>query len=107
MAKHYITLNANGVVLRGFSTDFELPSENDVCIREDGERHFELNGVVNPPMTDYHGVPLYKLIDGVVVERTAEERQMEISPVVTIPTIEERTSALESAVLEIIMGGGL
>ena len=60
MAKHYIVIDQQNRVLRGFSDDFEQPDESAICINEDGGRHFELNGVINPPMVDMFGVPLYK-----------------------------------------------
>lgn len=98
MAKHYVSVNESGVVLRGFSDDFEQPTENDVCINEDGDRHFELNGVVNPPMADNRGVPLYKLVDGLVVERTDTEKSADIVPDEPDPTFEERLAAVEALV---------
>ena len=107
MAKHYVTINENSVILRGFSGDFEQPSANDVCICENGGRHFELNGTINPRMRDDSGVPLYNLIDGVVVERSEAERQTETTLVILAPTLEERTTALESALLEMVLGGEL
>lgn len=48
MAKHYITTDEQGRVLRGFSDDFEQPEANAICINEDGGRHFQLNGVISP-----------------------------------------------------------
>ena len=105
MAKHYIITDEVGHVLRGFSDDFEQPDTNAICINEDGGRHFELNGVINQPMTDYNGVPLYKFIDGQIVERTPAELEADKPIIVPIPTIEERTEALENALLELIMGG--
>ena len=107
MAKHYVTINESGVILRGFSDDFEQPNFGDVCICEDGGRHFEINDVVNPATVDLNGTPLYKLVNGSVIERSESEIFNEVVTVDTIPTLEERTTALESAVLEIIMGGTL
>lgn len=110
MARHFIITDELGRVLRGFSDDFEQPDASAICINEDGGRHFELNGAVNPPMTDYSGVPLYKL-DGVkVVARSQEELDADKpaeTPVITAPTIEDRTSALESALLELVLGGAV
>ena len=95
----------NGVILRGFSDDFEQPTANDVCICEDGGRHFELNGVINPLLTDIRGMPLYKLVDGVVSEMTQAEMDADVVQTPTVPTLEERTTAIESALLELIIGG--
>ena len=104
MAKHYVSCDMNGVILRGFSDDFEQPTANDICISIDGGRHFELDGIVNPLIRDNNGVPLYKLIGGVISERTEEERQEETFPALETPTLEERTAALESALLEMVIG---
>ena len=110
MAKHYIITDETGRIVRGFSDDFEQPDASAICINEDGGRHFELNGVINPPMTDYNGVPLYKLDGGKVVARTQEELDADkpvATPAITTPSIEDRTSALESALLELILGGAV
>ena len=107
MAKHYIITHEIGRVLRGFSDDFEQPDASAICINEDGGRHFELDGVVNPPMTDWYGAPLYKFDGKQVIERTKLELDAD-KPVIThilAPSIEERTSALESALLELILEG--
>ena len=107
MAKHFIIADEFGRVLRGFSDDFEQPDANAICINEDGGRHFELNGVINPPMTDYNGVPLYKFDDKQMVARTQEEIDADVVQTPAPPTLEERTAALETALLEIVMGGTL
>lgn len=105
MTKHYIITDELGRVLRGFSDDFEQPTDGAICINEDGGRHFELNGVINPQLIDFRGVPIYKIDGGKVVARTQEELDVDKPVVTTIPTIEERTEALENALLELIMGG--
>lgn len=98
MAKHYVMVNNNGVILCGFSDDFEQPDTSAICINEDGGRHFELNGVVNPPIMDEQCRYRYKLMDGAVVERTPEELADDKLPVSEpTPTIEQRTAALETA----------
>ena len=110
MAKHYIISDESGRVLRGFSDDFEQPDANSICICEDGGRHFELNGVINPPMTDYNGTPLYKFDSGVVISRSRPELDADIpatTPSPATPSIEDRTAALESALLELILGGAV
>ena len=105
MAKHYIITDEAGRIMHGFSDDFEQPTDGAICICEDGGRHFELNGVTNPPMTDYSGVSLYKLDGDQVVARSQEELDADKPSIVPIPTLEERTEALENAMLELIMGG--
>jgi hypothetical protein len=75
--KHYIRLDANNCITKGFTDAFENPIETDICISEEGGRHFELNGVTNPPLTDMQGVHFYKYINENVVETTEAERQAE------------------------------
>ena len=105
MAKHYIITDESGRVQRGFSDDFEQPTDGAICICEDGGRHFELNGVINPPMTDYSGIPLYKFVNGQVVARTQEELDADKPSVVSVPTIEERVQVIELAVKELATNG--
>ena len=107
MAKHYVITDGTGFVLRGFSDDFEQPNAEAVCINDDGGRHFELDGVINPQMTNCNGVPLYKCDGAKVIVRTQEELDADKPVVFAVPTIEERTSALESALLELVLGGTL
>ena len=98
MAKHYIVSDENGRILRGFSDDFEQPTNGAICICENGGRHFELNDVINPQMTDYNGVPLYKLDGGKVVARTQEELDADKPVIVPVPTIDERLAQVEALV---------
>lgn len=102
MAKHYIATDEQGRILRGFSDDFEQAADNAVCICAEGGRHFELNGVVNPPMMDEVGRLRYKLVDGVVMERTPEELE-EVSIPVAPPTAEDQLRA-DVDYLAMIMG---
>lgn len=98
MAKHYIITDEIGRIVRGFSDDFEQPDASAICICEDGGRHFELNGVINPSLTDYNGVPLYKFYGDRVVERTKEELDADKPVVVPMPTIDERLAEFEAIV---------
>ena len=98
MANHYVVVNDNGVVLRGFSTDFEQPNDGDVCINEDGGRHFEINGVINPLMTNDDGVLIYKIVNGNAVARTLEEIEADKVEAVLVPTLEERLVQVEALV---------
>lgn len=107
MAKHYVITDEFGLVLRGFSDDFELPGVNAICINEDGGRHFELNGVINPMMMNCNGAALYRFDGLTVVARTQEELNDAQRATACGPSIEDRTSALESALLELILGGAV
>ena len=98
MAKHYILTDESGRIVRGFSDDFEQPTDGAICINEDGGRHFELDGVINPPMTDYNGVPLYSFDGGKVVERTKLQLEADKPAVISVPTIDERLTQVEELV---------
>lgn len=73
MAKHYIKINENNLIVKGFSTEFEEPQDSDICISETGGRHFELLGEVNPNLVTIKGVYLYKYENGKAIRRTDEE----------------------------------
>ena len=92
MAKHYILTDESGRILRGFSDDFEQPEASAICINDDGGRHFELKGIVNPTLMDIQGRYRYKLVDGKVVERTPEELE-EVPTPVAPPTTEDQLRA--------------
>ena len=98
MAKHYIMTDEADRVLRGFSDDFEQPTDGAICICEDGGRHFELNGSINPPMTDYSGAPLYSFDGKKVVARTQEELDADKPVIVPVPTLDERLAQVEALV---------
>ena len=98
MAKHFIITGDVGRVLRGFSDDFEQPTDGAICINEDGGRHFELDGVINPPMTDYSGTPLYSFDGKKVVARTKLQLEADKPVVVPVPTIDERLAQVEELV---------
>lgn len=75
--KHYIRLDTNNSIIKGFSNAFEQPEENEICINQEGSRHFELLGVTNPALTDIDGIHLYKYVDGAIREATEAERAAE------------------------------
>ncbi|MDF2985741.1 MAG: hypothetical protein K0R50_1251 [Eubacterium sp.] len=78
MAKHYIRLDLNNNIVKGFSDDFEEPSDTDICINEKGERHFEINGKINPVLFE-NGIYKFKWEDGHVtlqaVSKTIEQQK--------------------------------
>lgn len=98
--KHYIRLDTQNRIIKGFSDAFELPVDDDICINEQGGRHFELFGVVNPPLMNMQGIYIYKYVDGAVMERTAEEIQGDINNLPKPkPTDVERLAALEGVII--------
>ncbi|MGN6715300.1 hypothetical protein [Anaerocolumna jejuensis] len=58
--KHFIRLDANSCIIKGFSDAFEQPEDGDICINQEGNRHFELSGQVNPSLFDGYGCLEYK-----------------------------------------------
>lgn len=56
MAKHYIRLDKNNNIIYGFSDKFKKPELDDICIEENGGRHFSLlvdnNCIINPILID-------------------------------------------------------
>ena len=58
--KHYIRVDSNGIVTKGFSDAFEQPLETDICINKKGGRHFTIDGVVNPPLYTENGCHAYR-----------------------------------------------
>jgi hypothetical protein len=77
--KHYIRIDAINCIIKGFSDAFEQPGEGDICINQQGCRHFELLGQINPPLTNMSGIHLYKYTDGAVTETTEAERAAELA----------------------------
>ena len=73
--KHYIRVE-NNIVVKGFSDAFEVPLETDICIKEKGGRHFEIDGVINPPLYDENMCHIYRYDTG-LRKATAEEIEAE------------------------------
>ena len=72
MYNHYIRLQDNKII-KGFSSAFEQPKTGDICINENGDRHFMLNDAINPSLNNEQGRALYKYEGGKVAERTEQE----------------------------------
>ena len=70
MSKHYVRVKDNtDIITYGFSDDFEQPLDTDLLINDNGDRHFSLLGVTNPPLTLTNGVHIYRLVTSVTEER--------------------------------------
>jgi len=63
MAKHIIRLDGM-FIIKTFSTDFEQPIEGDICVEENGGRHFNLD------LRDERGLPTKKYVDGKILDAT-------------------------------------
>lgn len=103
---HYIRHDEAGNIVKGFSDAFEAPLETDICITKTGGRQFELLGETNPCLQSPEGIYLYKYENGEAVKKTTDEIETEIAalpPVVLQPTLEERTAAVEGALISLLM----
>ena len=103
--KHYIRLDSNNNIVKGFSDAFEQAIEWDICINENGGRHFELFDVVNPAIQN-KGIYLYKYADGVIIPKSQEEIEQEMSllplpPKTAIEILQETVDALVLSSLEV------
>lgn len=87
---HYIRVDTDNLINFGYSDAFTQPLETDICINQEGGRHFELLGETNPPLYDTAGCHLYKYIDGVIIETTEEERAAEFAAKTRDKTPEEQ-----------------
>lgn len=75
--KHYITTDAQGRIVDGWS-DGPFPGRDitgAICINDQGGYQFRLciGGEENPALYDMDGIPRYKWEDNQVVERAEEE----------------------------------
>ena len=71
MAKHFIRIDGNYFITHTFSDDFPEHVEQllptDICIKEDGGRHFNLE------LYREDGLSRYKYVAGEIVETTDED----------------------------------
>lgn len=69
-----------------------------------GDRyHHAQNNYLQKPLMDERGVYRYKLVDGLVVQRTQAEMDADFDARPAPPTIEERVNTLESANDDLIL----
>ena len=93
--KHFITVDEQNRIVRGFSDAFRQPADTDICINEQGGYQFRLfpGGEENPSLHEWqHMIPLYKYENGKVVKRTEEEIEADIA---ALPQPEEVPSQLD------------
>lgn len=92
--RHYITVDERRRIVDGFSDVFRQPKATDICINEEGTRHFRLfpDGEDNPMLFELeHLLPRFQF-DGYVRERTREEIEADIAE---LPDPEETPSQLD------------
>ncbi|UKS27206.1 hypothetical protein LOZ80_38100 [Paenibacillus sp. HWE-109] len=95
--KHYIRIDTNNIVTHGFSDAFEQPQQGDVQLDGEFGRHFQT------PLTTGRGQYKYKLIDGIITERTQTELDAEwAARPPAEPSTESRLAAAEAALLALM-----
>ena len=94
--KHYERLDENGFVIKVFSDAFEEALETDICVNEEGGRHY------NPAIRREDGLPLYKYVDGVRIETSDADFVEELKPKEVLPTDKERIDVIEVIQDEVI-----
>ena len=62
----------------------------------------EYDGEIAEPLFDEYGVPMYAYENGVLRERTEEEREADRPSRIELPSESERLDALESAFAEFV-----
>ena len=101
--KIYARANDDGIVTHFLSAFFETPLDTDFLI-EDGKNdynyHVHLKYRVLDDLMRYN----YKLENGALIERTDAEKAADITTS-TEPTIEDRVSDMESAIVSMVYGG--
>ena len=110
--KHYIRIDNNNYIIDGFSDAFRQPTENDICINEQGSYQFRLfpNGEENPPLFEGFGIPLYEWNGSEVVcraksdlelDRKAEQERMEKARIeAELNSPQNRIAELERTICE-------
>ena len=100
---HYIRLDGDKII-KGFSSAFEQPIKGDILIAKNADRHFILNDVINPSLTDDQGIPLYKYVSGKIEVRTKVEIDADIANIpAPAPSETEKLRAEVDAVKAILV----
>ena len=102
--KHYIRLDGIKII-KGFSDAFEQPQTGDICINENGDRHFMLNDNINPALTDEQGIAKYKYEKGKISARTKTEIDADIAKIPApepseMELLKSRLSSLENELVK-------
>jgi hypothetical protein len=69
--RHYIRVDANNIIIYGFSDAFEDALPTDICIAENAPRHFHLT--FSDSLVNEKGVYKYKWVNNQIVERPQSE----------------------------------
>ena len=95
--KHYVRIDGKTNIIKGFSDAFEQPQQTDIFLH-DGERHFEMNGEINPPLTTFDGIYLYRY-NNEVIPKTEQEIESERVIPIPKPTIQEQLDSQSQAIM--------
>ena len=106
--KVYVKLDKNGTVIAINSNAFLQDLKGWIEIDEGGgdKFHHAQGNYLPKALMDERGRYRYKLVDGAVVERTPEELGADAIPA-CMPSEAERLAAVEAAVLDLVLGGGI
>lgn len=99
--KVYARVDAAGRIL-AIDSDAFLPDPSGWVLIDEGvgDRFHHAQGHYLGLIMNDNGVPMFKLVDGVIMRRTVPEMEAETMPEEETPSLEERISALEAAGLE-------
>ena len=90
MAKHYISIDDNGVIVGAYTDIHCEPVPGDILVSENENRSFNWDGITIDDI-----IYEYKYVDGVAVKRTAEELE-EDTPAASENQYERRIAELEA-----------
>lgn len=101
----YIKTDENNNIIAVNSSVFLADLANWIEIDSGtGDKYAHAQGhYFNKPLTNENGIYNYKYIDGVIVEKTSEEIAAETPEPVEPITIEDRLTAVENTVMEILL----
>ena len=94
--KHYIKIDSNGLITEAFSDTFRTPDNDCICINEQGGRHFQINGVINPSLVDADGFFVFKWNGTEIVNATKEEQPEKLAELARQEFKQQREVALRN-----------
>lgn len=99
--KVYARVDAAGRIL-ALNSDAFLPDPSGWVLIDEGtgDRYHHAQGNYLGSVMNENGVPVFKLVDGVIMRRTVPEMDAETEPEDNAPSLEARIAALETAGLE-------
>lgn len=109
MAKHYVRVQENtDIITHGFSDAFEKPLDTDICINENGDRHFELFGNLNPNLVNSDdGVHLYRLVTTITEEEVEVKEDVTNELNVDVDTSEVSLDDTEAVLTDVVVNNNV